>query len=82
MPNKLVARMAWVRGLIATAQGDDIKAQRYLQRAAAAWRRRIATADATGSTAALADLGRPVIGQISPAEELTNVLADLVQLDH
>jgi DNA-binding SARP family transcriptional activator/tetratricopeptide (TPR) repeat protein len=81
-PDTLVARMAWVRGLIATAQGDHIKAQRYLQRAAAAWRRRIATADATGSTAALADLGRPVIGQISPTEELTNVLADLAQLNH
>jgi DNA-binding SARP family transcriptional activator len=81
-PDTLVARMARVRGLIATAQGDHTKAQRYLQRAAAAWRRRIATADATGSTTALADLGRPVIGQISPEEELTNVLADLTQLNH
>jgi hypothetical protein len=70
-----------VRGLIAAAQGDRGKAERYLQRAAAGWRRRIATDDATGSTAALADLGRPVIGQISPAEELANVRADLVQFN-
>jgi len=37
--------------------------------------------DASGSTAALADLGRPVIGQISPAEELDTVLADLAKLN-
>jgi tetratricopeptide (TPR) repeat protein len=81
-PDTLVARMARVRGLIATAQGDHIKAQRYLQRAAAGWRRRIATTDATGSIVALADLGRPVTGQISPEEELRTVLTDLDQLNH
>jgi DNA-binding SARP family transcriptional activator len=80
-PDTLVARMASVRGLIAAAQGDNIDAHRYFQRAAAGWRRRIATADASGSTAALADLGRPVIGQISPAEELDTVLADLAKLN-
>jgi DNA-binding SARP family transcriptional activator len=80
-PDTLVARMALVRGLIAAAQNDHVDAQRYFERAAAGWRRRIATADATGSTAALADLGRPVIGQISPAEELDTVLADLAQLN-
>lgn len=79
-PDTLVARMASVRGLIAAAQGDRLGGQTYLQRAAAGWRRRIATGDATGSTAALADLGRPVIGQISPAEELATILADLVEL--
>jgi tetratricopeptide (TPR) repeat protein len=80
-PDTLVARMARVRGLIATARGDRGTAQRYLQQAAAGWRRRLAAADATGSTAALADLGRPVLGQISPAEELDAVIADLDQLD-
>lgn len=80
-PDTLVARMAWVRGLIAAAEGDHGKAERYLQRAAVGWRRRIATADATGSTVALADLGRPVIGQVSPAEELANVQAYLVQFN-
>ncbi|MFZ0907717.1 MAG: AAA family ATPase [Mycobacterium sp.] len=80
-PDTLVARMASVRGLIAAAQGDSGGAQRHLQRAAAGWRRRIATADATGSTSALADLGRPVIGQVSPTEELDAVLTDLAQLD-
>ena len=80
-PDTLVARMASVRGLIAAAEGDRVEAQRYMQRAAAGWRRRIGAADATGSSAALADLGRPVIGQISPAEELDTVLADLAQLN-
>ena len=73
--------MALVRGLIAAGRNDRAGAQRYLERAAAGWRRRIQTTDATGSTAALADLGRPVIGQISPAEELNTVLADLAQLN-
>jgi tetratricopeptide (TPR) repeat protein len=80
-PDTLVARMALVRGLIAAARDDRAEAQRNLERAAAGWRRRIGTTDATGSTAALADLGRPVIGQISPAEELDTVLADLAQLN-
>lgn len=80
-PDTLVARMASVRGLIAAAQGDPAAARRYLQHAAAGWRRRIATADASGSTSALADLGRPVIGQVSPTEELDAVLTDLAQLD-
>jgi DNA-binding SARP family transcriptional activator/tetratricopeptide (TPR) repeat protein len=80
-PDTLVARMTLVRGLIAAAQGDQLQARRYLERAVAGWRRRIADADASGSTAALADLGRPVIGQISPAEELDSVLADLAQLN-
>jgi tetratricopeptide (TPR) repeat protein len=80
-PDTLVARMALVRGLIAAAQGDRIQAQRYLERAAEGWRRRTGTADASGSAAALADLGRPVIGQICPAEELDTVLAELTQLD-
>lgn len=80
-PDTLVARMALVRGLIAAAKGDLVEARRYLQHAAAGWRRRIATSDSTGSTAALADLGRPVIGQISPTDELDTVLADLAQLN-
>jgi hypothetical protein len=80
-PDTLVARMALVRGLIAAARNDPVAAERYLQRAAAGWRRRITTADATGSAAALADLGHPVIGQITPTEELDTVLADLAQLN-
>lgn len=80
-PDTLVARMSSVRGLIAAAEGDSAAARRHLQHAADGWRRRVDHADATGSTAALADLGRPVIGQISPAEELEAVLADLASLD-
>lgn len=80
-PDMLIARMALVRGLIAATQGDRLQAQRYLERAAAGWRRRVTAEDATGSTTALADLGRPVIGQICPAEELDTVLAELSQLN-
>lgn len=79
-PDTLVARMSAVRGLIAAAEGDHAGAKRDLERAAAAWRRRTDYADATGSTAALADLGRPVIGQVSAADELRTVLADLAQI--
>ncbi len=80
-PVTLVARMAYVRGKIAAAKGEREDAQRHLQRAAAGWRRRATAVDATGSTAALADLGRPVIGQICPADELKTVLSELSQLD-
>jgi DNA-binding SARP family transcriptional activator len=80
-PDTLVARMASARGLIAAAKGKPVEAQRYLKRAAAGWRRRVTAEDATGSTAALADLGRPVIGQICPAEELDTVLTELSQLN-
>jgi DNA-binding SARP family transcriptional activator len=80
-PDTLVARMSSVRGLIAAAEGDAAAARRQLQHAAGGWRRRVGQSDATGSMAALADLGRPVIGQISPADELNTVLADLAHLD-
>ncbi len=80
-PDVLVARMSSVRALIAAANGDSTAAQHHLQRAAACWRRRIAAADAGERySAVLSDLGRPVIGLISPSDELDLVLADLAQL--
>jgi tetratricopeptide (TPR) repeat protein len=80
-PDVLVARMSSVRALIAAATGDFTTARHHLQRAAACWRRRVAAADAGERyTAVLADLGRPVIGLISPADELDEVLAGLAQL--
>jgi DNA-binding SARP family transcriptional activator/tetratricopeptide (TPR) repeat protein len=81
-PDVLVARMSSVRALIAAADGDSKAAEHHLQRAAACWRRRIDAADAGERYAAvLADLGRPVIGLISPVDELDTVLANLAQLD-
>ena len=80
-PDVLVARMSSVRGLIAAANGDSTMARHHFQRAAACWRRRVAAADpGERYTAVLADLRRPVIGLISPADELNEVLADLAQL--
>jgi DNA-binding SARP family transcriptional activator/tetratricopeptide (TPR) repeat protein len=80
-PDVLVARMSSVRALIAAADGDPTTAEHHLRRAAACWRRRIDAADAGERyTAVLADLGRPVIGLISPADELDEVLVDLAQL--
>jgi DNA-binding SARP family transcriptional activator/tetratricopeptide (TPR) repeat protein len=80
-PDVLVARMSSVRALIASANGESTTAQHHLRRAAACWRRRIAAADAGERyTAVLADLGRPVIGLVSPTDELDEVLADLAQL--
>ncbi|MDT5130838.1 MAG: hypothetical protein QOE41_149, partial [Mycobacterium sp.] len=80
-PDVLVARMSSVRGLIAAADGDSTTAEHHFRRAAACWRRRIDAADAGERyTAVLADLGRPVIGLISPADELDEVLADLALL--
>jgi len=81
-PDTLVARMASVRGLIAAAEGDSPAAEHHFDRAAACWRRRIDAADAGERyTAVLADLGRPVIGLMSPADELELVLADIERLD-
>ena len=81
-PDTLVARMSSVRGLIAAAEGDPITAARYFDRAVTTWRRRIDAAEATERyTAVLADIGRPVVGLIFPADELAAVLADLARIE-
>lgn len=77
-PDTLVARMSLVRGLIAAARGERAVAERQLRHAESCWRRRLDATDAGERYAAtLADLGRPVIGLISPADELDVVLVDL-----
>jgi DNA-binding SARP family transcriptional activator/tetratricopeptide (TPR) repeat protein len=81
-PDTLVARMARVEGLIAAARGDRELATARLEAAAAAWRRRVGRDDAGASwAAALADLGRPVVGVVEPELELERVFADLRGLD-
>lgn len=80
-PDVLVARMSSVRALICAAEGDTASAERHLDHAAACWRRRVeACDDGERYSAVLADLGRPVIGLISPADELQTVLAELAHL--
>jgi hypothetical protein len=80
-PDVLVARMSFVRALLCAEEGDEAGAGRHLEHAAACWRRRIEARDAGERyTAVLADLGRPVIGLISPSDELQTVLTELAHL--
>jgi DNA-binding SARP family transcriptional activator/tetratricopeptide (TPR) repeat protein len=80
-PDVLVARMSFVRALLCAEEGDEAGAGRHLEHAAACWRRRIEARDAGERyTAVLADLGRPVIGLISPSDELQTVLTELDHL--
>jgi DNA-binding SARP family transcriptional activator/tetratricopeptide (TPR) repeat protein len=80
-PDVLVARMSSVRALICAAEGDTATAERHLEHATACWRRRVEACDeGERYSAVLADLGRPVIGLISPADELQTVLAELTHL--
>jgi DNA-binding SARP family transcriptional activator/tetratricopeptide (TPR) repeat protein len=82
-PDTLVARMSLVRGLICATEDDPTGAEHHFKRAAACWHRRIDAADAGERySTVLADLGRPVIGLLSPEDELRAVLADLAQLDN
>lgn len=82
-PDMLVARMSSVRGLIAAGRGDVERARTEFGRAENGWRRRTAPIDLGDRlVATIADFGRPVIGLISPAEELRSVRADLAALDH
>jgi tetratricopeptide (TPR) repeat protein len=80
-PDTLVARAAGVQGLIAARRGQVDEARRLLERAAAGWRRRLSPAElADRMTAVMADLGRPIIGLVVPAEELATIEADLAAL--
>jgi len=81
-PDTLVARLARVQGLIATARGDPALASRRLQEAARTWRRR-AGVDRPGDSymAVLADFGRPpVLGLVEPRRELERVERELAAL--
>src|SRR5947209_18742609 len=80
-PDTLVARAAGLQGLIAARRGAVDDAQRLLERAAAGWRRRLSPIElAERMTAVMADLGRPIIGLVVPAEELAIIEADLAAL--
>jgi hypothetical protein len=81
-PDTLVARLARVQGLIASARGDPALAARRLEEAARTWRRR-AGADRPGDSymAVMADFGRPpVLGLIEPRRELERVEGELAAL--
>jgi DNA-binding SARP family transcriptional activator len=80
-PDTLVARAAGLQGLIAARRGAVDDAQRLLGQAAAAWRRRLSPVElAERMTSVMADLGRPIIGLVVPAEELAIIEADLAAL--
>jgi DNA-binding SARP family transcriptional activator/tetratricopeptide (TPR) repeat protein len=80
-PDTLVARMSAVQGLIAAGNGDRALATRRLEQAAAGWRRRLSPRELADRMASvLADLGRPIIGLVVPAEELAVIEADLSAL--
>jgi tetratricopeptide (TPR) repeat protein len=76
-PGSLVPRIAFVQGLIATAQGDEALARQRFDEAASAWHRLLgsaASATADGYLANLVDLGRPpVVGLVEPARELARI---------
>jgi tetratricopeptide (TPR) repeat protein len=76
-PWALVPRVAWVQGLIASAQGDLVLAERRYDEAAEGWTRMLATVateTAQGYLAMLVDLGRPpVVGLTEPKRELARI---------
>jgi DNA-binding SARP family transcriptional activator/tetratricopeptide (TPR) repeat protein len=80
-PDTLVARAAAVQGVIAVGRGDPNSARRLFEQAAAGWRRRLSPIElAQRMASVLADLGRPIIGLVVPAEELAAIEADLAAL--
>jgi DNA-binding SARP family transcriptional activator len=76
-PEALVARLARVEALVALALGERALAVRRLEQAIAGWRRLLqGTGMADSMTAALADLGRPVVGLVEPERELACALSE------
>jgi tetratricopeptide (TPR) repeat protein len=79
VPDTLVARMAWIEGLIAAGRGDPPLALDRITEAEQIWRRRLGADPNRGDGYAvnLVDLGRPpVAGLIEPQVELCRVLVD------
>jgi tetratricopeptide (TPR) repeat protein len=81
-PGTLVARMARVQGLIASARGDLALAEKRMAESASGWQRAAGTGDArvagAGYAANLIDLGRPPISSlVEPARELAAVSIEL-----
>jgi tetratricopeptide (TPR) repeat protein len=80
-PETLVIRMAAVEGLVAAGRGDVATARDRLTEAVVGWRRLTPVDLADRIASVMADLGRPIIGLILPAEELAAVEADLAAID-
>jgi DNA-binding SARP family transcriptional activator len=82
-PDTLVPRMSRIQGLIAAAQGETALAARYLEEAAAGWRRvRDCSSDGERYTSSFADLARPpVLGLVEPERELERVLSELASCE-
>ncbi|OLB67391.1 MAG: hypothetical protein AUI10_00230 [Actinobacteria bacterium 13_2_20CM_2_72_6] len=79
VPDTLVARMAWIEGLIAARRRDWRLALDRLTEAEETWRRRLGSDPGMQDAYAvnLVDLGRPpVAGLIEPRVELCRVLMD------
>ncbi len=80
-PDALVPRLVRAQGLIARARGDHEEAERRLAESIAGWERLVGRSAAADSiTSVLADLGRPVVGQIDPNRELARTRADLASI--
>ncbi len=77
-PGALVARFAFVQGLIAVASNQRDVAERRLEESIAGWKRLLErTIRAESITTVLADLGRPVVGLVEPERELARARAEL-----
>ena len=80
-PAALVPRLTRVQGLIALARHDRAEAMRRLAEAIAGWERLVErTVRADSITGVLADLGRPVVGLVTPEHELERAQAELGQI--
>jgi hypothetical protein len=80
-PAALVPRLTRVQGLIALARHDRAEAGQRLAEAIAGWERLVQrTARAASITGVLADLGRPVVGLVTPERELERAQAELRQI--
>jgi hypothetical protein len=77
-PGALVARLAFVQGLVALAGNQREEAERRLEESIAGWERLLErTIRAESITTVLADLGRPVVGLVEPERELARARAEL-----
>lgn len=77
-PGALVAKFAFVQGLVARAGNQLEEAQRRLEESIAGWERLLDRAvRAESITTVLADLGRPVVGLVEPERELARARAEL-----
>lgn len=80
-PAALVPRLTRVQGLIALARHDRTEAKRRLAEAIAGWERLVQrTVRADSITGVLADLGRPVVGLVTPEHELARARTELAQI--